>query len=703
MAKLTPEKLLELQKRFDGKGFAYVERWKKAKAFLKCSERSAKTAVKKIEALPRLSKTPTPSRVMPAPKSLKARSRKPTSEIDPVQEILNNIDALESFRDECDHSPFRIDASDEIINMEKEFRDILRYVKKPTLEERIKKMVLIICDILKLPKDEKMIQEEVDRLKVFDIWENPETKFVFPEKVKASITAFIDVRDDEKETPINIRTRAIKKMNKALADTEYQKFEADAVVLAKLIHQRLFNIFDMANNSKGLVSGYFMSHQKDWINDVSRQKISEKCRRSGYTFASSFGWVLDGFEFDNDKSWWISRSQRTARGFIDYCKIWCHIANVVAESKFMTTENMQVEKLIFPNNHVITALSSNPDAIAGEGGKIGMDEFALHQNQEKLYDIAQPAIINGDRIEVISTHRGHGQYYKFVEDAKKNKKTKWTHHRCTILDAVENGLVDRVNLNNLRKKQKAQTKKQFLEDLKAGCRTEEAWLQEYMCEVADDHNALLSWGLISSCTHDPEKLYNNHDGGRNFGGMDIGRKKNPSSITKIERSAELFVVRYHAWLKQVSFAKQRKELYKQIEDCSRFAIEEGGLGIQLAEEATEKYGELRVKGVAIAGSKIREEIATLLFKLFEQGLIKIPDDDSLIYSLHSIKKEYKPAYTRYYADDEEEKGHADFFWSLGLACSAAGEDPGNIEASSFGKQDNDFDDDDDFDDNGIMF
>src|SRR5881394_1654362 len=62
--------------------------------------------------------------------------------------------------------------------------------------------------------------------------------------------------------------------------------------------------------------------------------------------------------------------------------------------------------LQFASGRRIYCLSSSPNALAGKRGHVKLDEFALHQDQRMLYQIAKPVTTWGGQVSVISTHRG---------------------------------------------------------------------------------------------------------------------------------------------------------------------------------------------------------------------------------------------------------------------------------------------------------
>jgi phage FluMu gp28-like protein len=57
--------------------------------------------------------------------------------------------------------------------------------------------------------------------------------------------------------------------------------------------------------------------------------------------------------------------------------------------------------------------------------------------------------------------------------------------------------------------------------------------------------------------------------------------------------------------------------------------------------------------------------------LFQKRLIPIPKDRDLAYQIHSIKKTVTASRNLVFDTEKNEKHHADKFWALALAVSAA--------------------------------
>ena len=258
-------------------------------------------------------------------------------------------------------------------------------------------------------------------------------------------------------------------------------------------------------------TSYFLPYQEAWINDDSPLKVAEKSRRVGFTYASSYRMFQKCMRRGKGFTQWVSsRDRLTAQELIrDYIAMWCKLANVAAQG--LTGEDIQVidtEKDItafvctFPNGARIVSLSSTPEAFAGKGGDVFLDEVDLHRDSGALIDMAYPCIMWGNQLEMVSAYRVDGSkdtpFARLVAEAKKDNPQHASLHRVTIHDAVAQGLVEKINAKSGR----SQTREEFLLQTRAGCRTLAAWESQFECKVQDAGGKLLKTANYAACEYD---------------------------------------------------------------------------------------------------------------------------------------------------------------------------------------------------------
>ena len=251
---------------------------------------------------------------------------------------------------------------------------------------------------------------------------------------------------------------------------------------------------------------YFLPYQERWIKDNAPLKLYEKTRRGGITYATSYRCVQKCLREEKDSSftqWVSSRDELTAKEFItDYVAMWAKEANKIAREMVqgfegvvgLDGENFEVvdEKhgitarvVRFKNGARIVSLSSNPLAFAGKGGDVLIDEWDLHEDQAALYDMAYPCITWGGQLELVSAYSPTGsedtEFAKLCNDIKEGNRKNISFHRTTIIDAIEDGFVEKVNEVKAKKGIAPQTREEFLEALRDGCRTRDGFNSQYMC------------------------------------------------------------------------------------------------------------------------------------------------------------------------------------------------------------------------------
>ena len=451
-------------------------------------------------------------------------------------------------------------------------------------------------------------------------------------------------------------------------------------------------------------TSYFLPYQEAWINDDSPLKVAEKSRRVGFTYASSYRMFQKCMRRGKGFTQWVSsRDQLTAQELIrDYIAMWCKLANVAA--KGMTGENVEVidpEKDItafvctFPNGARIVSLSSTPEAFAGKGGDVFLDEVDLHRDSGALIDMAYPCIMWGNQLEMVSAYRVDGSkdtpFAKLVAEAKKDNPQHASLHRVTIHDAVAQGLVEKIN----EKSGRSQTREEFLKQTRAGCRTQAAWESQFECKVQDAGGKLLPLKTLAPCELDAAEIAEierRFPNAPRFAGFDIARKRHASAWCEWIQVGVNFYLVVRETFHDMPFKEQRKFLEAKMERrerrITRLAMDATGLGMETAEwAATEKWPG-RVDQVNLESHR-RHELCMMFQDWFLTSRAWIPADPVL-------REDYSVPFTRTAANGalrvvvpefengDGETSHCDEFMAGVLARSAAsaGAGEGTAQATS---------------------
>jgi len=420
---------------------------------------------------------------------------------------------------------------------------------------------------------------------------------------------------------------------------------------------------------------YFLPYQIRWLQDNSQIKIWEKSRRIGATYVQAYEDVRDVVLKKVPAVWFSSADESAAKEYILYCAQWAKLfdkgARDLGEEVLESDKSIKTFTIEFTNGSRINALSSNPKAFRSKGGKVVLDEFAFHNDSIALWKAAKPVITWGFPLRILSTHHGKQTlFYKFIESIKSGKLN-WSLHTTTIFDAVEQGLVDKI----YKRKTTKQERDKWLKEQEENSFDRTTWLEEYCCTPVDEATSFLSYEQIFSIERDKILIDNfaSHDSGNLFIGVDIGRKKDLTVIWIIEEIEKFLFTRKVIELERAPF-KQQKEIlftYLSLPKFRRACIDATGLGMQLAEEAQDRFGRYRVEPITFTG-KVKEELAYNLLRLIEDRQIFIPPDKNIREDLHSVRKITTASNNiRFDVQQSEVSGHADRFWALALCCYAA--------------------------------
>jgi phage FluMu gp28-like protein len=170
-------------------------------------------------------------------------------------------------------------------------------------------------------------------------------------------------------------------------------------------------------------------------------------------------------------------------------------------------------------------------------------------------------------------------------------------------------------------------------------------------------------------------------GGLCFVGVDIAARNDLFVIVVAELVGEVLMVREIIAERRISFARQDELLagvmrrYRVV----RVAMDQTGMGEKPVEDAKRNHGEDRVQGVLFSAAA-KLDMATTLKESMQDRKTRIPAGDPVLRAdLHSIKSQVGVTGIRRLVADGDSDGHADRFWALALAVSAA-----NLGPESFG-------------------
>lgn len=427
-----------------------------------------------------------------------------------------------------------------------------------------------------------------------------------------------------------------------------------------------------------------LPYQAKWVKDDSRLKMAEKSRQIGWTWAHAYRLVsTKSVQGARNDAWISSRDDLQARLLIEDCKAFAGLLNLAAKDlgeKVIDDDGHSAYVLALATKLRLHSMSSNPDAQAGKRGDRTLDEFALHPDPRKLYSIAYPGITWGGSMEIFSTHRGSANFFnQLIQEIKHKGNPKgFSLHTVTLQDALEQGF-----LFKLQGKLPPEDPRQAMDEaayydfIKAGCADEESFLQEYMCQPADDASAFLSYELIDGCKHAPGDGWSKslatlaRSTNPLYLGGDIGRVKDLTVFWVVEALGGLRPTVHLVALQNKTFDEQEARLYEllALPNLRRACMDNTGIGRQLVERAQKRFGVHKVEAITFTAA-VKEELAYPLRAGFEDRSVRIPDDRTVIAQHRAIRKETTASGNVRFVAEQNETGHADYFWAHALALHA---------------------------------
>jgi len=426
--------------------------------------------------------------------------------------------------------------------------------------------------------------------------------------------------------------------------------------------------------------------QLRWLRENAPLAGGEKSRRIGWTWMHALGAVLGRAGKRKTCNYYHSSTDQTASvEFIDYCGEWARMVNavaVVAEEKEVIDEQ-EITSLVmkFQNGSKIVAGSSNPKFFRSKGGEVGLDEYAFARDGRELYKAAHAtAMFWGYPLRFWSTHNGPTSYFNQLITQIRNGQMKGVVHRVTILDAVADGIVERIEMRRKRldyiPDPDESARRAWLDELRATCPDQDTWDQEYMCVPSTDQGSLLNYELIQGCEVANLELWDGVDGVAEsralYAGFDVGRKHDLSVLWILERVGDVFWTRVLKTLKNTTFSAQEGLIDQVMSNRAvrRMCIDSSGLGMDMAERLKQRWGAHRLEPVNFT-APVKADLALPLLQLFQDRRARVPAEAEVREDLHKIRRVITTSGNVRFEAERSESGHADRFWSLALAHHAA--------------------------------
>lgn len=426
-----------------------------------------------------------------------------------------------------------------------------------------------------------------------------------------------------------------------------------------------------------------LGYQARWFEDESEVKIAEKSRRTGLTWAEAASNVITASKpkrRGGRNVFYVGSRQEMALEYIAaaslFAKAFNQLAGAVSEAIFKDEDgnkDILSYTIRFPNSGFkITALSSRPSNLRGMQGDVVIDEAAFHDSLHELLKAAMALTMWGARVRIISTHNGvDNEYNQYVQDARAGRKP-YSVHRITLDDALADGVFKRICYVT-GQKWSPEAEAAWRQKTIDNAPSKEAADEEYFCVPSQSGGSALSRVLIearmdkaypvirlakdASFNEWPEHLRiaeindwcretllpllqqlnpaHQHCFGEDFGRLGDLTVIDPMVIEQnLQRT-----IPFSVELRNIPFKQQEQILFYIGDRLPRMiggALDAGGNGMYLAEQARHRYGSERIHEIKLSDAWYLENMPP--FKAaFEDGTMTIPADADQANDLRALQ------------------------------------------------------------------
>lgn len=402
---------------------------------------------------------------------------------------------------------------------------------------------------------------------------------------------------------------------------------------------------------------HFLPYQREFLSAPERIALWVKARQIGFSHVVAGDAVKEAI-LHGTTNIIISASQPLSDEVL--VKAAGH-ARALREAGFTsaTLIGQSSRRISFKNGGRVISLPSNPRTARSYTGNIYLDEFAYHEDPQGIWDGAGAMAMRKERkIRLISTPNGaQGLHYEWATSPPKG----WGVRYVTAKQAIAQGMP--VNIASLW-------------ELAAG--DERVFAQLFMCSFLDAHmqyiptamaDRALGWiGVLPQLNHPEVTLH---------AGLDIGRTNDLTVLTVIAVCRGKAYVVASMTCKRTKFRAQRAMIReaREILPWATLHIDRTGLGMDMAEELVEQWGEHEVFPVDFT-QQSKADMATRSLRWLRDDRLKLSRgaEGKLQHKeICSVKRIVTNAGNVTFDVTRTKEGHGDRWWSICLALKGAGE------------------------------
>jgi phage FluMu gp28-like protein len=362
----------------------------------------------------------------------------------------------------------------------------------------------------------------------------------------------------------------------------------------------------------------------------------------------------------------------------------------------VTYENMNMETRVTVSGKTgrIKVLAASARTARGFSGDLILDEFDWHEDQRGIWEAAEPILSSNP------------DYLCRIASTLNGKRMMWEMMNSGVYKVIAVRRSDAWKMG--LKIYHPVTRAEITPDqARALALDKRAYDQNYENIPGDSNLVLLTHELITAAESETCGVLCEQDWspaaiamlwrakGDLFIGVDVGRRRDLTVITAMERFGREFFARAILRIENMRLPQQQQRLgvVCKLPKFRRAAIDMTGLGLGLVEYSQDAFGAGRILGVDFSTTvpvnkialaegrkretmRITEAMATEMLQVYEDHRIKQPADVQLRDDLRKPEKIVSAAGRVSIAATRDDQGHADHFWSFALALHAAGTNAG---------------------------
>jgi phage FluMu gp28-like protein len=261
--------------------------------------------------------------------------------------------------------------------------------------------------------------------------------------------------------------------------------------------------------SESGMSRYLCDFQVEGVTCPARYQYTEKANRIGWTWLDALKNVRKRLAMPGRDYLFTTQTWNGALEYARYLDFWIEVYNlgkfvisrteeeITSWKKDSSGNDIAVQEKVgiyhFDGGSRIILFSSSPWGLQTFEGDVGWDEAAFHDAQEKMWAAIGTRLQWGFDVSVWSAHNGLGSWFNQVlGKMAKAPGSKWHCRKVDIYKAIEDGLVERINMRSGMN----QTREEFLQDCHTRALIPAIFAERFECKPADAGSNLVPWGTV---------------------------------------------------------------------------------------------------------------------------------------------------------------------------------------------------------------